>query len=586
MKKILVVLLFAALFLTPVVSAEDATKSAPGTADPFLKIKEAKDCKDAFDACKEVIGQCKTYDDYERTALGLKDLIARRKDYQCPPSLYYAVGKTRTDELGCLAKQNDIESGRVYMSVSEKYYREALEYLDKCEQDSKTKDLTLESYLLKFLIFKELFQQEKADAIFNDIVNKIASYTPDKAQNLAKLNELSKKFSDNGIDDYAMKLKFVYASKVDPQSANMLADDIRANADKYLDEGNTKEALSTYDTYIQLADTCFDKDTVAAKIMDIAEKYFEKRRYRDAAKYYSLYLARYGSSQVADYADYKLALSFYSDRDYANAVNKFTEFLKTYQNSVWFEKGFETLCKLYYETSETDGAIASLQKLIDEYPRRDTRDYAYLLTAVLYYGKPDYDKALGLLKNMQKEFPKSAYYNAAQALITDINDIKKGAAPSYSFGSKDVYRVWDSYTSANGSVGAAGAERIDKEGAKPGELFIKAQPGTQITFTATDIQDLDRFNEYQQDKEDPSRLPRELKNGTEKDLLFMTWSAPDSGKFLDDKQSPSRVWQAPDAPGEYIITINTGDMALVRPPDSGNRKDRINPLVIHVIVEK
>jgi len=61
---------------------------------------------------------------------------------------------------------------------------------------------------------------------------------------------------------------------------------------------------------------------------------------------------------------------------------------------------------------------------------------------------------------------------------------------------------------------------------------------------------------------------------------------PDSGKFQDDKQSLSRTWQAPDAPGDYTITITAQDMALVRPPDSGTRKDKMNPLVIHITVEK
>ena len=42
----------------------------------------------------------------------------------------------------------------------------------------------------------------------------------------------------------------------------------------------------------------------ATKIMDIAEKYFDKKRYKDAVKYYLLYLSRYPDSQMADYADY------------------------------------------------------------------------------------------------------------------------------------------------------------------------------------------------------------------------------------------------------------------------------------------
>jgi tetratricopeptide (TPR) repeat protein len=281
-----------------------------------------------------------------------------------------------------------------------------------------------------------------------------------------------------------------------------------------------------------------------------------------------------------------LALSYSGDRDYTNAISKLNDFLKTYQNSVWFEKGFEALCRIYYETSETDKALFYLQKLIDDYPRRDTRDYAYLLEAVLYYSKPDYDKSLETLKLIQHDFPKSAYHNAVELLMKDMEEIKKGAAPSYSFGSKEAYKIWEPYTSPSSSVGISGAEVVENKDAKPGETFVKASAGANIVFTVTALEDLDKFNEYKQDKEDQSRLPQEIRTGTEKDLIFMTWSAPDSGKFQDDKQSLSRTWQAPSEPGEYTVTISPMDMALVRPPDSGSRKDKVSPLVIHVTVEK
>ena len=101
----------------------------------------------------------------------------------------------------------------------------------------------------------------------------------------------------------------------------------------------------------------------------------------------------------------------------------------------------------------------------------------------------------------------------------------------------------------------------------------------------SNLEDVDRFNEYWQDKEDESRLPRKVRDETEKDLIFFTWSGTDSGKFLDDKQTLSRIWQAPQEPGDYVININAGDLALVRPPDTGSRKDTAKTLTIHVAVE-
>lgn len=567
----------------------DASSSAPIVVedeDIIARIKEAKDPDSALNACDEATKQCRTYEDYEALVSGIRSLMSGR-DYKFPDVLDYCIGKTRVEELSYLTKKNDIESGRIYMSVNEKYYNEALEYLDRASKITKSKDLDLEIYFLKFLIFKELFQPEKVDGVFNEMVNKVASYSEDSSKNIAKLNDLSRKFFDKLTGDYAMKIKVLYASKVDPVSAKKIADDIKIDADKYFESGNAKEAISTYDTYLQLAENYYDKDTMAARLMDIAEKHFNKGLYKDAVKYYSLYLFKYSTSRVADYASYKLALSYYNDKDYAKAVSKFEEFLDTYQNSVWFEKGFESLSRLYYETLPIDKARESLQKLIDTYPRRDTRDYAYLLMGILDYGKPDYDNALKTFKKIQQDFPKSAYFYTTDVLITDIKDIKKGGVPSYSFGgTKDVYKVWEPYTPINADIGiTGGAEVVENKDAKPGEIFVKAKPGAKVTFAINGLEDLDKFHEYWQDKEDESRLPREIKTETEKDLIFFAWSGTDGGKFLNDKETLSRAWVAPKEAGDYTITVNMGDMGLVRQPDMGSRKDMPKALTIHIKVE-
>ncbi len=97
---------------------------------------------------------------------------------------------------------------------------------------------------------------------------------------------------------------------------------------------------------------------------------------------------------------------------------------------------------------------------------------------------------------------------------------------------------------------------------------------------------MDRFSEFSQDKEDESRLPKKIRDQTEKDLPFFTWSNPEGGKFLDDKQALTRAWKAPQEPGEYVMTINIGDLGLIRPPDSGSKKDPAKTITIHITVEK
>jgi tetratricopeptide (TPR) repeat protein len=268
------------------------------------------------------------------------------------------------------------------------------------------------------------------NAIFSEIVQRIASYAPDTQKNISKLNEVSQFFSDEGLGEYAMKLKLLYASKVDPDSARMIVEEIKASADKYFDTGRPKEALATYNTYLALAENYYDKDAYGPRIMDVAEKYFNKGHYNEAVKYYSMYLFKYSDSQVADYCSYKLGMSLYYNKEYQKAIEKLEEFLNTYQNSVWFEKAFENLCRLYYENLKMESAIEALKIVVDKYPRRDSRDYAYLLMGVLYYGNAEYDKSMETLKKIQSDFPRSVYIYAAGQLMQDMDEIKKGATPS------------------------------------------------------------------------------------------------------------------------------------------------------------
>lgn len=581
----LALLLPAFLGAGPLFSQEEGVNTE--ALSPIGAINNAQDWESAMAESERAISACQSYNDYEKLALEIKKVLLRQKEPKYSDILQYMCAKTRIKELSYLTRKNDIDSGRIYMSVSEKYYNDALACLDKASQATKSKDMDLNIYFLKFLIFKEMFQAEKMDAAFSEIINKIASYSPDTSKNILKLNEVSQLFSEEGFSDYAMKLKLLYASKTGPSSARIIADDMKSSADRYFDTGNARKALVTYDTYLQLAENYYDKDALAPRIMDIAERYFDKKHYEEAVKYFSMYLFKCSDSQVADYCSYKLGMSLYYNKEHQKAIERLEEFLNAYQNSVWFEKAFESLCKLYYENLSIKGAIEALQKTVDKYPRRDSRDYAYLLMGALYYNDADYDKSAQMFKKIQSDFPRSVYIYAAGQLMQDIEDIKKGAAPSYSFGSKDLYKVWEPYMHVNCGISVgSGAETVENKDSTPGEIFIKAAPGAKIAFNMTGLEDVDRFSEYMQDKEDQSRLPRKIRDETEKDLVFFSWSGPEGGKFTDDKQSSSRVWQAPNEPGNYTMTVNIGDLALVRPPDIGTKKDPAKTLIIHINVGK
>ena len=113
---------------------------------------------------------------------------------------------------------------------------------------------------------------------------------------------------------------------------------------------------------------------------------------------------------------------------------------------------------------------------------------------------------------------------------------------------------------------------------------IKVSPGAKIRFTFATLVDEDKFAEYLQDKEDLSRLPKKIKDDTEKDLLSLQWTG-DGGKFVDERQTRDKSWQAPDEPGTYKISIVVDDLGLVRIPDKGIRKDPTKEIDLFVIVK-
>ena len=545
---------------------------------------------------EEAVSKCKACEDFGKFASGAKKIVEDNPGFKYAPALYYIIAKARISELSCLAQKNDIESGRTYMSVNENYRNEAMEYLEKALKDSKSKDLMLDAYLLKFLATKEEFQPQAAEAFLDDMAGKIATYSDDSALNERQLARMAEEFISNGLGNYALKLKIAYAKKVDPNAAQMVFEGIKKDGDKNFAQGNMKEAGAIYDAYIAAGQGYFKGEVMGAKIMEVAEKYFGANRYREARKYYEAFALDYPDSKIIDYCNYKIGLCYYYEKNDEKAVSSLENFLKTYQNSVWFDKAFETLCRLYFSNFPADKAIAGLQKLTDNYYRKNMGDFAYILTALLYYNEKEYNKALEVLKKVEIN---SVYSYTSDTIVADIKDIKKGSKPSYSFGSKDKYRMWEPGKPVTVEIVAmaAGDANAWLKGSKKGEdkrlevtytesgaPKISVAPGAKIKFTLATLGDEDRFAEYLQDREDLSRLPKKVKEENEKDFLSLQWTS-DGGKFTDERQTRDRLWQAPDEPGDYKISISADDLGLVRTPDKGIRKDATKDVTLIVSVK-
>ena len=219
---------------------------------------------------------CKSFDGYNDEISTIKRTIKKRPKNIA--QLYYEVARARLDQLELLASKNDIRSTRLYMRVNGEYFNEAIMYLDEAERATKSKELLLDIYFLKFLIAKNKFQKNRAEAIFNEIANKIAAYDKNHAVNKVQLNRISDEFNKSGLEDHSLRLKIAYAKKAGQDAANDVAMDIKEEADNYFDQGDAKKAEKLYGYYTKLG-SYLKKDDIASNTIKIADKYFGNKRY-------------------------------------------------------------------------------------------------------------------------------------------------------------------------------------------------------------------------------------------------------------------------------------------------------------------
>lgn len=573
------------VYAEDVVTATDAQKKVI-TDSKFNgiipQIGSAKDEAVLRALITDSFADCGQFENYEKFVNDAKaasqDPAFNNKDY-----LNYAIALARINQLSCLSKNNDIESGRLYMSVNDKYFTEAFEYLDKVSNSTKSKNLMIDNNILKYSIFKEKLQPQKAGDTFDLIATELAEFSEDQALNRKELARASEQLKNVGLAKQAIKLRLLYASKVDPKAAQEVVDEIRRSADQYFSLNNMKDATALYEQYITAAPAYYTKEDMAAKVMEIGEKYFAAGKYKDARKYYEFYAEKYSDLPTADYGSYKLAIVYYNMKDHVRSISQLEAFLEKYKNSVWFDKSYEMLAKVYYENLPRDKAIESLRSLMDRYYREGAGDYARILTSMLYYGAKNYDMAEDEAKKIK---PTSMYSYTAKMITDDIKEIRNNKkTPVFGSDASDTYKVWDPYKPAEVKVTATvGPDTIPAVVSEDGAITMEVAKGAKVQFALQGMVDDDRFSEYQMDKDDPSRLPKMIREETAKDILSLHW-ASESGKFADDKETDVKSWQAPNEPGTYTISVKVDDLGLVRVPDKGTRKDSMKDVNIVMVVK-
>jgi outer membrane protein assembly factor BamD len=181
--------------------------------------------------------------------------------------------------------------------------------------------------------------------------------------------------------------------------------------------------------------------------LKIGDVYFEDEKYLDAAESYSEFLKLHPSSPMADYASFRIALSYYRDapsdwfflppayeKDQTSllkARNAFYEFLTKYKGSKYEReaKGYLEeinkklikhdiyVAKFYLKRKKFEATENRMRGIINKYGYQEGMDEAlYLLCYSLYLQNKteDFDKAL---KDMNKNFPKSKYLMKLRDII-------------------------------------------------------------------------------------------------------------------------------------------------------------------------
>jgi len=528
----------------------------------------------ALETFEERLSEQKSHDDYVKYRAELKGMLEKSPNAENKDVLHYMIARTNFETLKNLTEKNDIKSMRLHMKINKEYLDEAFSELDRALSITKSKSLLLDIGVLKFLIAAENIEPQKKEMLFYDIAGKLSGFSENPERNKIELARIVDKLEAAGLSDYALKLKALYALKAGREEASRIAGEFKEKARESLDKGDLRKANTLYKYYMDIMRAAPDADILASEIIKIADNYFDASEHKKALGYYEIFLTEYPQHARAHYAAYRISECLYLTKSYPQAILQFNSFLKSYPESPWFNDGFMSLAKLYFENPSDGKAIGALGLLAERYPERKIRHFARLLTGLLYYKNASYGKALENLDKIRKEEGATPYFYAADTLIRDMENIQKGLNPSFSFAAESTYRIWAPHTEIRAKIVTIGAD----------DLKVKA--GSKLEFELAWVEDVDEAREYLYDKEDISRLPREIKKERENDLLTIRWASPDGGRFLDKRETPVKSWQAPDLPGTYRVSAEIDDLGLMRSPDQGQRDDgEAKNLTVVIVVE-
>jgi len=183
------------------------------------------------------------------------------------------------------------------------------------------------------------------------------------------------------------------------------------------------------DAKLGIGDAFFNEDNVQGYILAAAE-------YRE-------FLSFFPTHQRADYAQYRVALTFYEqmpspDRDQTatiEALSEFEAFFERYPNSALVPEASDRQREardrlseseyqvgvFYYRAEWYPGAILRLRTLLEDDPDYTRRDGAYFHLAESYMALNQQAAALPLYERLLNEFEVSQYLEQARQRVSEIS---------------------------------------------------------------------------------------------------------------------------------------------------------------------
>ncbi len=180
-----------------------------------------------------------------------------------------------------------------------------------------------------------------------------------------------------------------------------------------------------------------------AEQLALAKKYYDKKKYRQAAEEFQKLIFNYPGATTVDTAVYYLGNSYFKQEDYATAAGEFKKILSNYPNSTWLDEAAYMVAMSDLKQSapaELDQkftwlALDEFNEFVETYPdsplvaeaknriselRNKLAKKSYK-NGYVYLRTKDYTAALLYFKEILDNFPDTVWAKQALFQIAEVN---------------------------------------------------------------------------------------------------------------------------------------------------------------------